>query len=175
VLPEAQRRNEWRYKLHELIDAGQGSCLLRIPAVADMVQDILLFFHEKRYYLHAWVVMPNHFHVLSEPVNEWSMAKIVSSWKKYTARRIRDYLLNNEAESGAGGSPRREEVLTKQPKINMEEGISNADLENVIPNMAGYPEADTVDYIHNNPVKAGLIRSPEAWPWSSTGRVECGE
>ena len=31
---------------------------------------------------------------------------------------------------------------------------------------------DTVDYIHNNPVKAALSKSPEAWPWSSAGRGE---
>jgi REP element-mobilizing transposase RayT len=24
-----------------------------------------------------------------------------------------------------------------------------------------------VDYIHQNPVRAGLCRAPEAWPWSS--------
>ena len=31
---------------------------------------------------------------------------------------------------------------------------------------------DTVDYIHNNPVKAGLAESPETWPWSSAEIVE---
>ncbi|MGH9406365.1 MAG: hypothetical protein ACRD3D_11090 [Terriglobia bacterium] len=33
-----------------------------------------------------------------------------------------------------------------------------------------------VEYIHGNPVKAGLVSRPEEWPWSSvddyTGRVQ---
>ena len=26
---------------------------------------------------------------------------------------------------------------------------------------------EKLDYMHNNPVKRGLVRSPEEWPWSS--------
>ena len=29
----------------------------------------------------------------------------------------------------------------------------------------------TIDYIHRNPVKAGLCREPRDWPWSSAGRA----
>jgi REP element-mobilizing transposase RayT len=27
--------------------------------------------------------------------------------------------------------------------------------------------ANTVEYIHGNPVRAGLVKSPAEWPWSS--------
>ncbi len=30
----------------------------------------------------------------------------------------------------------------------------------------------TVRYIHENPVKAGMVRTPAEWPWSSAGRPE---
>ncbi|MFH1964852.1 MAG: transposase, partial [Acidobacteriota bacterium] len=126
LLPEAQRRNERRNRLHELIDAGHGSCILRIPAVADMVQDSLLYLHEKRYCLHAWVVMPNHFHVLFQPINDWSMAKIVSSWKKFTARKIRDYLRNKGQYAGTEKIPGPESILQGKSGINREEGLINA-------------------------------------------------
>ncbi len=29
--------------------------------------------------------------------------------------------------------------------------------------------AAAVDYIHRNPVEAGLVKSPEDWAWSSVG------
>ena len=231
LLPEGQRRNVRRERLHDLIDAGHGSCVLRIPAVADMVQDTLLFFHDVRYSLHAWVVMPNHFHVLFETLNEWTMGKIVSSWKKFSARRIRDYLRNNvsseEAFTNANreiGDPHMAETLEAGhtnanqeigvPRMaeTSEEGRINANQEIGVPHRADCPEVivtssdhevgiqesvphraailrpvwhrefrdryirdekhywDTVEYIHNNPVKAGLVKSPEAWPWSGAGR-----
>jgi REP element-mobilizing transposase RayT len=28
----------------------------------------------------------------------------------------------------------------------------------------------TVDYIHNNPVEAGLVECAEAWPWSNVSK-----
>jgi hypothetical protein len=33
---------------------------------------------------------------------------------------------------------------------------------------------EKVDYIHLNPVKAGLVRQPEDWPWSSIHDYNCG-
>jgi hypothetical protein len=33
---------------------------------------------------------------------------------------------------------------------------------------------EKVDYIHLNSVKAGLVRQPEDWPWSSIHDYNCG-
>jgi len=55
-----------------------------------MVQGSLLAFDSQRYRLLAWVVMPNRVHVLFQPINGWTVAKIVASWKKFTARKICD-------------------------------------------------------------------------------------
>jgi len=138
------------------------------------------------------------------------MAKIVSSWKKFTARKIRDYLRNKGQYAGTEKIPGPESILQGKSGINREEGLINANQEIGVPHMADSLEAivttsvrtegvpdidpktaalkpvwhrefwdryirdeehyqDTVDYIHNNPVKAGLSKSPEAWPWSSAG------
>ena len=77
--------------------------------------------------------MPNHFHVLFETVNEWTMVKIVFSWKKFSARRIRDYLRNNvsleKVFTNANreiGDPHMAETLEEGPVIlNLESEISN--------------------------------------------------
>ncbi len=89
-LPIEKRATERRKQVDAWIDAGHGSCVLRMPAIADMVQVSLLTFDAQRYRLLAWVVMPNHVHVLFEPMSGWTVAKIVAAWKKFTARRIRD-------------------------------------------------------------------------------------
>ncbi len=91
-LPAAKRDAERRKRVDAWIDAGHGSCILRKPAIANMVQQSLLTFDSQRYRLLAWVVMPNHVHVLFQPMNEWTVAKIVAAWKKFTARKICDDL-----------------------------------------------------------------------------------
>ena len=88
AVSEAKRDAERRKRVDAWIDAGHGSCVLRESDIARMVEDALLFFDGQRYQLLAWVVMPNHVHVLFRPVNAWSMAKIVASWKKFTATQI---------------------------------------------------------------------------------------
>ncbi len=50
----------------------------------------------ERYALCAWVVMPNHVHVIFRLTGAMTLARIVQSWKSYTGRRLpcswqRDY------------------------------------------------------------------------------------
>ena len=60
---------------------GHGKCWLRTPAAAKIVQDTLLYHAEKKYELYAWVIMPNHGHVLYKPINGFSLAEIQHSIK----------------------------------------------------------------------------------------------
>ncbi|MEN8178888.1 MAG: hypothetical protein ABFS39_09725 [Pseudomonadota bacterium] len=50
-------------------------------SLAWIVEDSLLFGDGERYRLLAWVVMPNHVHVLIEQFNGWPLGKPVQSWK----------------------------------------------------------------------------------------------
>ena len=161
-VPEDERTAERRRRLHEWVDAGHGSCVLRHGGVAEMVQETLHHFDGVRYHLHAWVVMPNHIHVLFEPVNDWSLNKIVASWKKFTARRIREFI---RGANGNANLPIGIKNKTADREIGVP-GVWHREFwDRYIRNEAHYRQA--VDYIHNNPVVAGLVASPEAWPWSS--------
>ena len=111
ALPVDEQDSERRRKIEVWVDAGHGSCILREQAIAEMVQGSLLFFDGQRYRLIAWVIMPNHVHVLFQPIMGWTVAKIVASWKKFTARKICDFL-RSRAGQGANreiGEPTREE------------------------------------------------------------------
>ena len=88
LLPEDRRVRERRRRIHDLLDSGHGACLLKRPDCAGVVQDALLFGDGDRYRLLAWVVMPNHVHVLIEQQDLWPLAKVVQSWKRHTARQI---------------------------------------------------------------------------------------
>ncbi len=52
-----------RERIERYLDQGFGSCALRDKRVAKMVQESLLHFDSERYWLSAWVVMPNHIHL----------------------------------------------------------------------------------------------------------------
>ncbi len=146
TLPAGKRDAERRKRVDAWIDAGHGSCILRKPAIAAMVQGSLLTFDSQRYRLLAWVVMPNHVHVLFQPINGWTVAKIVAAWKKFTARKICD----NRRNGGDGPSA---------PVWHREYW------DRYIRDQAHL--AQVIAYIHLNPVKAGLVVTPESWPWSS--------
>lgn len=74
------------------LDAGSGACLLRDPRVAGIVGEALAFFDGERCRHHAWVVMPNHVHVLFSPLGEWKLEQLLHSWKSYTANEVNKLL-----------------------------------------------------------------------------------
>ena len=69
------------------LDAGHGSCRLRGGEAASLVEEALLHDDGGRYRLLAWVIMPNHVHVIVELAGT-PLARIVGAWKSVTARRL---------------------------------------------------------------------------------------
>ncbi len=145
-LPDERRDMERRKRIEACADAGHGSCVLAHPEIAAIVQAALLNFDSKRYRLIAWVVMPNHVHALFQPMHGWTVAKIVASWKKFTARKI----CGHRRQSGDGS------FRSVWYREYWDRYIRD-----------GKHFAQTVAYIHQNPVKARLARKPENWRWSS--------
>jgi REP element-mobilizing transposase RayT len=153
TVPPERQDAERRRRIETWIDAGHGCCLLREPAAACLVQDALLYFDSVRYRLLAWVVMPNHVHVLFQPMEGWTMARIVASWKSFTGRRLSS-------------------LLPASPRSNAVHRVWHREYwDRYIRDEQHFHTAR--EYIHNNPVKAGLVRRPEEWEWSSA-RLEPG-
>ncbi|HJT79751.1 MAG TPA: class I tRNA ligase family protein, partial [Chthoniobacterales bacterium] len=75
-------------KVQEWLDAGYGSCALRDPANAEIVAKALKHFDGQRYELGAWVVMPNHVHVVITPKPGQTLGDILHSWKRFSAIEI---------------------------------------------------------------------------------------
>ncbi len=148
----ACRRSEWeallrlenererRKRLEEYLDRGFGECWLRQPAIARLAEAALRFFDGQRYQLEAWVVMPNHLHVV---VQVWQipLSALANSWKGFLAREA------NRVLKRQGKFWEREywDTLVKDEGHRLK----------------------AVKYVENNPVKAGSVREPKAWPWSS--------
>jgi hypothetical protein len=61
-----------------------GPLFLRMPEIASMVVDSIHYRDSRDYQLHAYVVMPNHVHLLITPLVE--VSKVMQSLKRSTSR-----------------------------------------------------------------------------------------
>ena len=69
------------------LDAGYGSCIPKNPELRRIVSDSLEFYDGKRYHLIAYVVMPNHVHViLIFPQGVKDLSAVVGSYKAYVSK-----------------------------------------------------------------------------------------
>lgn len=135
------RRAELRKRISRYEDSGHGACWLRDDRIAALVEGALLHFDEQRYRLIAWCVMPNHVHALIEAQEGWPLAGIMHSWKSYTSHAA------NKILHRSGDFWFREYF---DRFIRDDQHFARA-----------------VHYIEENPVKAALVRTREAWRWSS--------
>ena len=91
VLTESERREYgslYAESVEKYLAAGHGRCILRIPAVAEVVRRTLLHDHGVRYDLHAWTIMPNHVHVVVGTRDGTSIKKVVEQWKHVSGHAI---------------------------------------------------------------------------------------
>jgi leucyl-tRNA synthetase/REP element-mobilizing transposase RayT len=75
-------------RLDEWLDAGSGSCGLKNSGIRDVIAQALKHFNGERYRLHAFVVMPNHVHVLFSPIDGHEVADILHSWKSFSSKEV---------------------------------------------------------------------------------------
>jgi len=84
---EARSDAAFRSRIEKFLDSGAGSCWLRLEQIAIIVRDALLFHDGKKYRLIAWVIMPNHVHLLLQPFEGRHLPEILHSIKSFTAPR----------------------------------------------------------------------------------------
>ena len=121
-----------------------GPRWLQDSRVADAVSQTLLAGAEVRdcYELAAWVVMPNHVHVLLSP--RLPLRTVLMNIKSASARAANELL-------GRKGQPFwQDESYDHWVRSDQE-------------------RQRIIQYIEKNPVSAGLVASLEAWKWSSAG------
>jgi len=116
---------------------------LRLAENASIIQENLLHFEGMRYHLAAWCIMPNHVHVVMQPMGENALKSILHSWKSYTANAINNRM---QLQGALWEREAADHILRCSDHI-----------------------AYFTNYINNNPVAAGLAKTPEAWPFSSAG------
>ncbi|HEX5317432.1 MAG TPA: transposase [Candidatus Kapabacteria bacterium] len=122
----------------------------------DLVADALRFFDGEKYELLAYVVMPDHFHLILHPLPKtengyYNLREIFHSIKSFTAKRI----LERVEEP-----PRQHRSIAKRLKTHI---WQDENYDHLIRDERDYWEK--MNYIINNPIEAGLVSDPYDYPW----------
>ena len=141
-------RKVFSQRVDRFLDQGLGACWLAREGVADLTSETLQYFENSRYSLQAWCVMPNHVHVVVQPHLPHELAAILKSWKGYIAREANRMLFR----SGEFWQPEYYDHLVRD----------DTEL------------AQTIRYIQDNPIKAGLRKSRWVWPRTACGPGSVG-
>jgi REP element-mobilizing transposase RayT len=128
----------------ELDRASYGPVWLQEPAVAQAVYDELKNGDGVLYDLDVFTIMPNHVHAVFTPLPEgesyYALSRIMYEWKRPSAWNANTIL----GRKGAFWQREYYDHYVRNP----------GELARI------------VQYVLNNPVKAGLVDSWEAWPWT---------
>ena len=146
------RRAEWetilrepddsakRRRIEAWLDRSCGECWLHRRNVAEVVERIFLEADGRDYRMEAWVVMPNHVHLV---VDVWNvpLAKLIGGWKGKSSRLANSLLRRN-------GKFWQEDYY--DTLIRDETHLKSA-----------------IRYTERNPVKAHLAKVASNWVWCS--------
>lgn len=157
--PKEVTANDWNsrcwkmnfMRIEEWLDRRAANRVLEAPELSQIVVDAIRFFAGERYDLYAYVVMPSHFHWLFRPRPSW-IESLADDGR--TPRERITYSVNRFT------SMRCNKRLNKKGPFWQKESFDHwaRDIEEM---------ERIIRYIEENPVKAGLVASPDEWLFSS--------
>ena len=120
---------------------------------------------EKGLLVHAWCIMSNHLHLVISAKNN-DLSDILRDFKKFTSKKIISTIETNQYES-------RTEWMLRIFREEGEQNIRNKTYQ--FWRQDNQPQElysaafifQKINYIHNNPVEAGIADKPEEYLYSS--------
>ncbi len=119
---------------------GEAFHLAPLPEKKRILDAIAFFASRGDFVLYGYVIMSNHIHLILQPSSELALSAIVRDFKKWTSRR-------NQAKA-AGSSLWERRYDDNAIRSRREMGT-------------------ILEYVHQNPVRAGMIGQAEDYEWSS--------
>lgn len=135
-------------------------------AFRDIILDSLRFCQrEKGLKIFAYVIMSNHIHLIVQAEAKIPLSNIIRDFKKYTATHILEQIQN--------GKESRKEWMAHIFAYFARYNTNNRRLQFWIQDnhptslFSPWVTWQKVNYIHNNPVRAGWVENPEDYLYSS--------
>ena len=122
-----------------------------------IIESLQFLVKEKRIVLNAFVVMSNHIHLIWQPMFGYTLFDIQSSFMKYTAQQFKSSLMNSNSQ-----------ILDDFKKNKYDRSYQFWKREPLSVELRTHVVfIQKLEYIHYNPVKAGLCINPEEYYYSS--------
>lgn len=114
---------------------------LQSPEEKSRILHTLDFYRrDGRFLLFGFVVMDNHVHAMIQPEPNYGISQIMRDFKTWTSGK------NN-------AKPPNTQLWERRFDDNKIQSLSES--------------RRVLEYMHNNPVRAGIVHDPEDYPWSS--------
>ncbi len=117
--------------------------------------------------VHAWVIMTNHMHMIISCKKGYFLSNILRDFKKFTSQEILITIINNNHES------RKEWMLQffknagRKNSNNVNYQFWIQDNHPIYIDNSIFIYNQKLQYIHNNPVKSGIVENAEEYLYSS--------
>ena len=155
-----------RYPDYTTITCLEWNPILENDRNKDIIINSLRYLtNEERVVVYGFVIMQNHFHLLWQIMGEHELDEVQRDFLKYTGQQILK-IFRNEASSILKDLL----VEAKDRKYQVWERNSLS-----IPLWTPKVLIQKLEYIHNNPIRAGLCRYPEEYKYSSARFYLCNE
>ena len=131
----------------------------------EIVKNLAYYQQKKGLEVFEYVIMPSHLHLICRR-NEGVLSELLRDFKSYTAKRLLGLIQENEQES-------RKEWLMYMFHFFANRYAQNAEYmfwqktNHPIELYSNKVIQQKVDYIHQNPVKAGIVTEPWYYLFSS--------
>lgn len=126
---------------------------------------------EKGLELYAYCIMPNHIHMICKAMEDLSLAEIMRDFKKFTSKHIIKKIVE-EPESRRDWMLKYFENACEHLKRDQNYKVWQNGYHSEILYSRKFL-LQKLNYIHNNPVKAGIVSKPEHY-LSSSARIYAG-
>jgi REP element-mobilizing transposase RayT len=119
--------------------------------------------------IHAYVIMPNHFHMIASSQPRSALPGIIRDLKRYTSRELSSFIEEEE--------PNYRQHALQNAAMQTDRGNNYMVWQEGYHPVAIYSQSffrQKLDYLHDNPVRKGFVRKPEDWRFSSAGEYLSG-
>ena len=130
-----------------------------------IIENLAFCQQHKNLNIYAYVIMTNHIHTVAS-VTGGSLGDVLGRFKSYTSKKLFEMIANNEQESRRGWMIKAFERAGKYNPLNENHQFwQNGNYPVSLYSLAVIDQK--IDYIHENPVKAGFVGAAQEYWYSS--------
>ena len=148
---------------------GRLAMFTKPSFVIPLLDSMNYYRHKLHFLLMGYVIMPDHLHFLVWPQGTSDLSGIMRDYKKFTATRvIRQVEVEQRTDWMAAIKEAGETTGRSEHKLWQDDYFDT---------LVFSPRVlrEKLNYIHRNPVRAGLVESPEQYPYSSYRNYVCDD